>query len=72
MTLLEARKSINVLRKQGLSDEEIFATLFEMYRDDKLTLDQFELFAALVGYELNEEFKNMSEEERKALNVFEE
>jgi regulator of RNase E activity RraB len=72
MTLAEARKLINELRKQGANDEMAFETFFEMYRKDKLTLEQFEVFAGLLGYELTEEFKNMSEEERKALNVFEE
>ena len=70
MTLNEAKQAIKELRKQGASDEMAFATFFEMYKNDKLTLEQFEVFAVLLDYELTEEFKNMSEDERKAMNVF--
>lgn len=72
MTLEEAKKSVAELRSQGADDEMALATFFTMFKDGKIDYEQFEIFAGLVGYELTDEFKNMSDDERKGLDVFEE
>lgn len=65
MTLEEAKKAIDGLKADGLTEEEIAVVLHDMYRDDKITAEEFGELVGLVGYELTEEFYNMSEEERK-------
>lgn len=72
MTLEEAKKSVAELRSQGADDEMALATFFTMFKDGKIGYEQFEIFAGLVGYELTDEFKNMSDDERKGLDIFEE
>ena len=71
MTLEEAKKSVAELRSQGADDEMVLATFFTMFKDGKIDYEQFEIFAGLVGYELTDEFKNMSDDERKSLSPFE-
>ena len=70
MTLEEAKKAVAEIRSQGTDDEMALATFFTMFKDGKLDYEQFEMFAALVGYELTDEFKNMSDEERKGIDIF--
>jgi hypothetical protein len=70
MTLEEAKKSVAELRSQGADDEMALATFFTMFKDGKIDYEQFEIFAALVGYELTDEFKNLSDDERKSLDIF--
>ncbi len=65
MTLEEAKKAIDGFKEEGMEEEEILVTLHDMYRADKLTLDQFEEFIGLLGYEFTDDFRNMSDEEKK-------
>lgn len=65
MTLEEAKKAIDGFKADGLTDEEIAIVFHDMYRDDKITVEEFGELVGLVGYELTEEFHNMSEEEKK-------
>ena len=71
MTLEEAKKSVAELRSQGADDEMALATFFTMFKDGKINYEQFEIFAGLVGYALTDEFKNMSDDERKEIDIFE-
>lgn len=70
MTLEEAKKSVAELRSQGADDEMALATFFTMFKDGKIDYEQFEIFAGLVGYELTDEFKSMSEDEKKGIDIF--
>ena len=65
MTVDEARNAIEELKAQGLSEEAIAASLYEMYKTDKLDIDQFGALVKLVGYDLSDEFMAMSDEEKK-------
>ena len=56
MTVEEAKSAINDLKTRGMTDEQIFDSLYSMYKDDKLDLAQFEALAKLVGYSLNDSF----------------
>ena len=55
MTVEEAKNAIEELKAQGLTEEGIAASLYEMYKTDKLDLDQFGALVKLVGYELSDE-----------------
>lgn len=65
MTLEEAKLAIDGFKAKGITDEEIVATLYLMFQDDKLNVEELESLVGLVGYELTEEFLNMSKEEQK-------
>lgn len=65
MTVEEAKKAIDGLKADGLTEEEIVVVFHDMYRNNKITAEEFGELVELVGYELTEEFYNMSEEERK-------
>ena len=65
MTVEEARKVIDELESQGASKEEIAGAFYLLFRDDKIDTEQLESLVNLLGYELNDEFKNMSPEEQK-------
>ncbi len=69
MTKKEAEKFFNDLKSHGMDDEEILAILYKMYQDDKINLNQLEALCGILGYELTEEFKNMSEEDKKTKGV---
>ena len=65
MTVEEARKVIDEMEAQGASKEEIAGAFYLLFRDDKIDSEQLEGLVNLLGYELNEEFKNMPVEEQK-------
>lgn len=65
MTLEEAKKAIDELKTEGLTNQEIAIVLHDMFRDDKLTVDELNDLVGLVGYHLTEEFRNMSPEKQK-------
>ena len=68
MTVEDALSAIEELRKVK-SDKEIIEAFFYMYKDDQLTYEQFEALSKLVGYEFPEDFKNLTDEERKRMRV---
>ena len=65
MTVKEAKEMIEELKAQGNSEEEIVAGFYMMFTEDKLTVDELQRLVELVGYELTEEFLNMSPEDQK-------
>ena len=65
MTVKEVKKAIKELKKQGYSEEEILASFYAMFCDDKITAKELEALASVMGYELNDEFKNLTDEEKK-------
>lgn len=64
MKIEEAQKVIDTFSQQGKTDEEILYAFARLYFDDKIPLDGFEGLANLLGYELDEEFKELSKEEQ--------
>lgn len=65
MTLEDAKKAIDSFREEGHTEEDIARTFYLMFVDGVLDLEDFETLIGLVGYELTEEFRNMSPEEQK-------
>ena len=56
MTVEEAKSAIEELKEKGMTDEQICDSLYKMYRDDIIDLEQFDALAKLVKYELKQEF----------------
>lgn len=65
MTIEEAKKALEQLKKEGYSDEDIVKTLYLMYANDKMCLSDLRTLTELMGYEFTEEFEAMSEEDKK-------
>lgn len=65
MTIEEAKKALEQLKSEGYSDEDIVKTLYLMYANDKMDLDDLRALTELMGYEFTEEFEAMSEEDKK-------
>ena len=65
MTAQEAREAIEEIKAQGFDEEEIVSTFYQMFIDDKLTLEEFGNLLEIMGYELTEEFLNLSPEDQK-------
>lgn len=65
MTLDEAQKAIEELRAQGETDETMLGTFYLMFQEDEISLDELSDLCQLIGYDLSEEFRNMSPEDQK-------
>lgn len=65
MTLEEAKKAIEELKAQGETEESMLGTFYLMFQDDVITVEELGDLCQLIGYELTDEFKNMSPEDQK-------
>ena len=65
MTMEEFKEVVDELKSQGADDEEILGTFYLMFKEDKIDLNELETFCEALGYHLSEEFKAMSDEEKK-------
>ncbi len=69
MTVGEFKETIAGLKEQGMDDNDIAITLYTMFVGNAITLEEFENLLAVLGYSLTDEFKNMSPEEQKSLEL---
>lgn len=65
MTVDEAKESFEELKKQGAAKEDILGTLYYMFGKDELSFNEFEALANVLGYEITDEFKALSDEDKK-------
>lgn len=65
MTVDEAKESFEELKKQGATKEDILGTLYYMFGKDELSFNEFEALANVLGYEITDEFKALSDEDKK-------
>lgn len=65
MTETEIQKSIEQLKAEGHSEEEILGGFYKMFQNDELTLDELDGIVNVMGYHLTDEFKAMSPEDQK-------
>ena len=65
MTQEEALKAIDELKAQGATEENIVASMYMMFRNDEIDVNELSDLVKLVGYELTDEFMNMSAEDQK-------
>lgn len=69
MTFEEGKKAIAELKSEGMTEEQILATFYAAFQDDKISVDELGELASLVGYELTDEFKNMEAAEQKEVGL---
>lgn len=65
MTVKEAKEMIKELKAQGATEEELVSAFYGMFTEGKINLDELGDLVKLVGYELTDEFLNMSPEDQK-------
>lgn len=66
LTIEEAIKAMKEFqKKKNATDEEMLAVLYAMFQEDKITFDELDALVDSIGYELTEEFRNMSYEDQK-------
>ena len=65
MTAKQAREAIEELKAQGETEDDIISVFYQMFIDDKLSLEEFGNLLNIMDYELTEEFLNMSPEDQK-------
>ena len=65
MTIDEAKKAFDEMRAQGADDNAILGTLYRMFQDDKIDVEQLGALVNVLGYELTDEFKQMTSEDQK-------
>lgn len=66
LSIDDAKAAIDELKKEyKLDDEGVAGVLAEMFQAGKLTVTQLEDLIGIVGFELTDEFKNLSPEEQK-------
>ena len=63
MTIDEAKKAFAEMRAQGADDNAILGTLYRMFQDDKIDVEQLGALVNVLGYELTDEFKKMTPED---------
>lgn len=69
MTENEAKKAFAQLKAQGHTDEEILGGLYVMFQKDKISFEELESYIDTLGYEMTDEFKAMSPEDRKTKGI---
>jgi hypothetical protein len=65
MSIEEARKTIAELKAQGSDEDQLIGIFYQMYKEGKIEIEDFEALMQLIGYHLSEEFLQMSDEEQK-------
>jgi hypothetical protein len=65
----EAKQAIDAMKEQGKSDEELLFALYGMFQDNKIDVNELGDLVQLVGYELTDEFKNMSPDQQKTQGI---
>lgn len=66
MTIQEAKQAMDEMKAQNnYDDEDLLGILYLMFQNDELTFDELEALVDALGYEITEEFRNMSPEDQK-------
>lgn len=65
----EAKQAIDAMKEQGKTDEELLFALYGMFQDNKIDVNELGDLVQLVGYELTDEFKNMSPDQQKTQGI---
>lgn len=65
MTMEDLNGLIEELKQEGNSEEDIVAGFYKMFQEDKISFEQLEALVHQVGWEITDEFRNMSAEDQK-------
>lgn len=65
MTEAQVNQVIETLKNDGKSEEEILGAFYKMFQDDKINFDQLEALTEALGWHITDDFRAMSDEDRK-------
>ena len=65
MTPEELKKAVEAMKAEGATEEDMLGTFYKMFQEDKITFEGLEALVEGIGYHITDEFRNMSEEDRK-------
>lgn len=65
MTIKEAKEAISEMKAQGSSEEEIAASFYLLFVEDKIDVNQLNALVNLLGYHLTDEFLAKDTEAQK-------
>ena len=69
MTGAELKQMIDEFKAQGYSEDDLLAAFYQMYKNDEFDEQDLEVAVNFLGYTLTDEFKNMSDEDKKKLDA---
>ena len=67
MTEIEFRELLKRLRSVGKTDDDILIGIGRMFQEGKITRPQLEDLMDVMGYEMNEEVKDLTDDELKTV-----
>ena len=67
MTRENLEEVVNNLRNAGNTDEEIGKATTLLYLDGEMSINDFERIVNILGYVIDDEFKNMTRAEQRRL-----
>ena len=67
MTQDEINQMFQEEKAQGMTDQDILGGLYVMFTDGKLTFDQLDAMASMLGYQVSDEFRNMDPQQQKTI-----
>lgn len=65
MTDTEVKDAVQQLKSEGYDESQIIGGYFDMFKNGEIDFDGFQGILSVMGYEVTDEFKNMSDEEKK-------
>ena len=65
MTEAQVNEVISKLKEDGHSEEEILGSFYKMFQDYKINFDQLEALTEALGWHITDDFRAMSDEDRK-------
>ena len=70
ITANEIKQTWDEFKAQGRTENDIIGAWYLMFKDGDITVQEFKTMLNVVGYDLSDEFMNMSEEDQKNEDKF--
>lgn len=65
MTPEELKKAVEAMKADGATEEDMLGTFYKMFQEDKISFEGLEALVEGIGYHITDEFRAMSDEDRK-------
>jgi hypothetical protein len=65
MTPEELNKAVEAMKADGATEEDMLGAFYKMFQEDKITFEGLEALVEGIGYHITDEFRAMSDEDRK-------
>lgn len=65
MTPEELNKAVEAMKADGATEEDMLGAFYKMFQEDKISFEGLEALVEGIGYHITDEFRAMSDEDRK-------